>query len=88
MDEEQALAVMLQRARELAGLVKAFEENKKPIDRPWMAECMATTLALMRQADSRQQRLDAISILALAMWQVGYEAAPKLGFVLPEEGTG
>lgn len=87
MEEEQALAIMVERGRELAALLKAFEENEKGLSRAWVAECMATTLALMRQARNRQGRLDAITVLALAMWQAGYEAAPKLEFVL-QEGAG
>ena len=78
MEEEQALAIMVERGQELLALTKAFEENGNPPDERWMAECMAATLALMRRAKNRQQRLDAISVLTVAMWQKGYEAMDRL----------
>jgi len=88
MDEEQALFIMVERGLELAALVKRFEQKENALNRPWVAECIATTLHLMREASTEQQRLDVITVLALAMWQAGYEAAPKLEFVLPEGGVG
>ena len=84
MDEKQALSIMVERGLELAALLKRFEQKGNAVSRPWVAECMATTLHLMREASTRLQRLDAITVLALAMWQAGYDAAPKLEFVLPE----
>lgn len=88
MEEEQALAIVLQRGHELLALSKLFEENDNTPETAWMAECMAATLVLMRQATNRQQGFDAISVLTLAMWQHGYQSAPKLEFVLPEGAGG
>ena len=73
-----------ERLTELASLREAFLGQDNKPSRQWMLECMTTTSVLLKQANGFEDWVDALTTLTLAMWQAGYEAAPKLEFVLPE----
>ena len=88
MDAEQIAAEMAERGLELDALVERFRKHDKHIGVSWFAECVATTAVLLSQANNQEARTHVLATLAIAMWQRGYEAAPKLEFVLPEGGVG
>lgn len=84
----ELLATMQERLAELRSLLTAAEVSQKP-SRKWIAECVAATGALLRQTPNSDQQFGTlVAGLAWAMWQAGYESAPKLEFVLPEGAGG
>ena len=88
MDAEQIAAEMAERELDLDALVERFRKHDQHIGVSWFAECVATTAVLLSQANNEEQRTHVLATLALAMWQAGYDAAPKLEFVLPEGAAG
>ena len=88
MDAEQIAAEMAERGLELDALVERFRKHDQHIGVSWFAECVATTAVLLIQAKNQEQRTHVLGTFAIAMWQAGYDAAPKLEFVLPEGAQG
>jgi len=87
-EQEQILATMGERGQELDDLAGAYMgQDKKPAAR-WVADCVATIGVLLEHTNTLGGKADFLRILAIAMWQAGYEAAPKLEFVLPEGAGG
>ena len=84
MSEEQLLATDAARLKELWSLVAAFgaQDNKPP--QQWIVECISAVGVAQLDAKSLENGTDLLVILAIAMWQAGYEAVPKLEFVLPK----
>lgn len=88
MDEdEQDLVIEAARLEELRRLAAAFEaqDNKPPED--WITECISAVSVAQLDAKSLCDETHLLVMLAVAMWQHGYQSAPKLEFVLPEGGV-
>ena len=86
-EQEQILVTMGERGQELDDLAAAYmARDNKPSAR-WVADCVATIGVLLAHTNTLEGKADFLRILAIAMWQAGYDAAPKLEFVL-QEGAG
>jgi len=87
-DWERGWLLMPERLLELRNLKAAFQAREERPSLQWMTECLAAITTSLSEADSGSDKIELVATLALAMWQAGYEAAPKLEFVLPEGGVG
>jgi len=85
--KRQTLATMEERRAELSTLAEAFGEHEQP-NPLWLAECVGVIGVLLARGNTMGLMVSALTLLAKAMWQKGYEAAPKLEFMLPEGGVG
>lgn len=84
---ERLLGMMQERSQELRELGVAFDRTDNKPNQQWLAEC-ATVIGMSLSQLNIQQQAAALVGFAAAMWQAGYEAAPKLEFVLPEGAGG
>jgi len=79
-----------ERVAEMVALTYSFPyEGRENIQlRQWMGQCVGAIRLGLQTANTVEEKVILLSGLAMAMWQAGYEAAPKLEFVLPEGGKG
>lgn len=87
-EQEQMLATAEARLAEMWKLRAAFQAGNQKPPAEWMTECIAIIGMLMGKATKEGDEVDLLVTLALAMWRHGYQAAPKLEFVLPEGASG
>lgn len=88
-EQEQINATMVKRAVHLRMLADKFRQRElRDVDTSWFADCVATICVLLSRPQSQHDQTTILTTLAAAMWQAGYEAAPKLEFVLPEGAGG
>ena len=77
-----------ERLAEMAQLRAAFHARIEKPSLQWVTECMTAITISLFEPDVSPDKIDLVVTLTLAMWQAGYEAAPKLEFVLPEGAGG
>lgn len=87
-DWEYGYVRMPERLLELAELEQAFQAQKQKPSLQWITECMTAISLSLSEVDDLAEKIELVATLTMAMWQAGYEAAPKLEFVLPEGGVG
>jgi len=84
---DRSLARAQGRLEELWKLRARFQGQDEKPSLEWMVDCTAVIAFLMEKEMHPDIGTDLLVTLATAMWQAGYEAAPKLEFVL-QEGAG
>ena len=87
-EQEQILVTMEERGQELDDLAAAYMTRDKKPSAQWVSDCVAMIGVLLEHTKTLGGKADFLRTLAIAMWQAGYEAAPKLEFVLLEGARG
>ena len=81
---EQMLAMIEKCGPQLETLYDNFFAHKEDIDLNWAKGCVGVLALRLSEVNTDQAELDLMMKFAACLWQAGYEAAPKLEFVLPE----
>ena len=85
---EEGWEAMTERLAEMANLRAAFRARIEKPSPQWVTECITAITVSLFDRNVSPDKIDLMVTLTLAMWQAGYEAAPKLEFVLPEGAGG
>ncbi len=88
MSDEQLLALMKARREEIVTLAERYATRNVGLAPPWFTDAVAAVAAEVMQTNNWGEAVDWFTRLAAAMWQAGYEAAPKMEWVLPEGAGG